>query len=467
LQPVNKLPPEVLSRIAGCVLDEDAYDARSIVPLTHVCQYWRGSIISAPENWTLISDDREELATLSLERAKAARLQINCRMYQATTSSNVPNIFIPHFHNTESLIGHSILTFEKFARMVPNFPQSMPNLRSLTLTLDDLEGWNPPTDPFESIAHGLEELSLFGIPLSPSLLKLRALTHLTLHDRGFNLPLDTLLDFLEGNHLLKSADLWIGFVEPSHRLSRRHPAIGNQLRLLRITCNYVIDAKALVSTIALSKGTELEVNYRGYYNARVGVTDVLSGISTTHLSNLPSPTSMKYYTGTTRRIQLLGPNGRATFTSDSDSNIPFVEFPRLPLTNVRRFHLDTLGWQVTRPPPGPRVFHHLSSFPTLETFSLKNETDLSRLLSPLLSNPSSSPSLETLAFLDCDLSKDFMEELTRFASDRKNTTSAWLNQILIVNQEGNFPSANSIYRLRCAVKVVDIRMDSKLPTDLT
>jgi len=52
-------------------------------------------------------------------------------------------------------------TFEEFAQMVPNFPQSMPNLQSLTLMLDDTNGWNPPTDPFESLTHTFEELSLF------------------------------------------------------------------------------------------------------------------------------------------------------------------------------------------------------------------------------------------------------------------------------------------------------------------
>ena len=51
-QPVNRLPPEILSRIAQCSLNA-AVDARPIVPLTHVCRYWRDSITSDPANWTL------------------------------------------------------------------------------------------------------------------------------------------------------------------------------------------------------------------------------------------------------------------------------------------------------------------------------------------------------------------------------------------------------------------------------
>ena len=345
----------------------------------------------------------------------------------------------------------------------------MPNLRSLELELDlgSIEDLDPSIHPFNPLPHTLEVPTLFDVPLSPSFLKLRTLIDFTLHILEFNLPLDTLLNFLEENHLLKSADLRINFVEPSLRKSRRRTAIGNQLELLRITCNNVLDGKALISSIALSKGAELEVNCLGYSGARIGVIDVLSGISTTHLSNLPSPTSMEYCTGTGKTIRLLGPNGTASFSGDLDSAIPFIEFPQLPLTNIRQLHLDTAGWRLNQPTPNPRVFHHLSSFPTLEAFTVGWETDLSSLLSPLLSNPSSSPTLKTLAFLSCDLSENFMEELTRFASDRRSTTSAWLHRVLIVRQDGRFPRADSIRRLRCIVKVVEVRTDNELPTDLT
>ena len=467
LQPVNKLPPEVLSRVAECSLDEDAYDARSIVPLTHVCQYWRESIISAPENWTLVSNDRMQLAKLSLERAKAAHLRIYLRMELARDLPNFLNFFIPHLKNTETLTTPSIPGFEELVELFSKFPRPMPNLRSLTLGLDDIDGSDPSIDPFESLPHTLEGLNLDDISLSPSLLKLRALTDLTLHNRKFNLSLDTLLDFLEGNSLLKSADLRIDFVEPSLRRSRRQTAIRNQLQLLRITCFEITDGKALISSIALSKGAELEVNCHRYDAARIGVIDILSGISTTHLSNLSSPSFMEYRAGTTRKVQLFGPNGTASFYTESASYSPFEEFPRLPLTNILRFHLDTKEWKLLQPLPGHRVFHHLSSFPTLETLTIGRETDLSRLLSPLLSKPSSSPSLKTLAFLNCDVSEDFMEELARFASDRRNTTSAWLHQILIVHRNGKFPSASSIHKLRRIVKIVEIRMGDELPTDLT
>ena len=100
-------------------------------------------------------------------------------------------------------------------------------------------------------------------------------------------------------------------------------------------------------------------------------------------------------------INLYGPSGVSSFHTNSDPDISFVEFHRLPLANIRRFHLDTYGWGAVQSSPGPMAFHHLPSFPALEAFTIERETNLSLLLSSLLTNPSASPSLNTLAFFDC------------------------------------------------------------------
>jgi len=69
--------------------------------------------------------------------------------------------------------------------------------------------------------------------------------------------------------------------------------------------------------------------------------------------------------------------------------------------------------------------------------------------------------------LNCSLSEEFMDGLTKFASERQNTTATWLHRVLIVHKDGIFPSAASIRRLGNHVQVVDVRMGEKLPTDLT
>ena len=59
-----------------------------------------------------------------------------------------------------------------------------------------------------------------------------------------------------------------------------------------------------------------------------------------------------------------------------------------------------------------------------------------------------------------------MEALTRFASDRTKTTSAWLRRVVIVDSGGNFPSVDSINALRKHVPVVNVSVGEELPTDL-
>jgi hypothetical protein len=463
LQPVNRLPPEIISRVARHLLDPYDDDASSIIQLTHVCRYWRESIVSAPENWTLISSRDEDMAAVCLERARAAPLEISVDMYMEYP--RFPNIIAPYFQNTETLAINSIPTLEEFTRMFPNFPQSMPNLRSLTLALNNVEGWDLSIDPFESLTHTLTHLSLINIPLHSSFLRLRTLTELTLTNSRFNLHLDTLLNFLEENHSLESVDLRVKFTEPSLLSSQRPAMMGNQLRYLSIRCRNAMDAQAIISNVPLRSGAHLEI----YSNCDAGLNDILSGISTTHLSNLSSPTSMEYQSHI-RSIRLRGPNGIFSFRGPSYPGEPveFVEFPLLPLANVREFrliHHNAMRWRAI--PLGPVVFRP-SSFPALETLAIECDINISYALSALLSNPSSSPSLKTLAFLNCDLSEDFMEELTRFASDRKNiTTSAWLHRVLIVQRDGRFPSVDSVDKLRRYVTIVDVWMDTKLPTDLT
>jgi len=273
--------------------------------------------------------------------------------------------------------------------------------------------------------------------------------------------LDTILDFLEENHSLRSATLWVSFVDFSLRSSQHKSPVRNQLQHLSLSCRYVTEVQALISNIALQRGAHLEIMY---YVRNAGLNEILTGVSTTHLSNLPSPTSIEYETHP-RCIRLSGPNGRFSFGSSPLATIDFfVEFPLLPLANVREFRL--IHRKSSNPPPLNPVTNYLSFFPSLETLAVECETGIPQL-STLLSNPSSPPSLTTLAFFNCDLSEDFMGELTQFASDRKNTTSARLHRVVIVDSGGKFPSPTSVDALEDQVPVVEIKRGKKLPTDLT
>jgi len=148
-RPINRLPPEIISRIARGVPSKYAQDARSIIPLTHVCRYWRESIISAPENWTLVSSESERLAALSLERSKEAPLQIYLDMNQVRKKPGSVGLVTPYIHNVEALVFKNLVTVDDIIGTFPNFPQTMPNLRLLDLSLRAVSpNWVSTINPF-------------------------------------------------------------------------------------------------------------------------------------------------------------------------------------------------------------------------------------------------------------------------------------------------------------------------------
>jgi hypothetical protein len=456
LRPVNRLPPELLSHIARYTPDVDARDARPIIPLTHVCRYWRESIVSTPENWTLISNERVGLMELSLERCKTAPMELQLDMRRARKFPGLPDLIVPYIQNIETLRLHNISTPDELTWAFQNFPQSMPNVRLLSIC--GHANLDQSIDPFRLSALPLTHLLLMEFPLYPTLLSLSTLTDLTLSYYHINLHLDTLLDFLERNRSLERAVMHIRFARSSLKSSRRQVAIGNRLRNLSIRCTDVLDNNALISSIALQTGAHLEIFL---CDLNAGFNDVLPVVYAARPSNLQSPTFMEYHTHK-RNIRLVGPNGSFAFEINDDPGALFAEFPLLPLTSVRAFCFVRHAMQSTE----SSTTFPSSFFPALETLAIKCETNISHLLSTVFSNPSFSRSLKTLAFLNCVITEDFMGELTRFASNRKSTTSAWLHHVVIVNSRGNLPNVTSIDALGEYVPVVDVRIGKELPIDL-
>ena len=455
---MNRLPPEILSRIAWLVRGY-AIDAKPVVPLTHVCRYWRESIVTTPGNWTSISSGSVRLAELCLERCQETPLELSLVMYDVGENSEFTALIMPYMQNTETLRIRRISTIGELVRRLPDLPQSIPNLRTLSLSSDhDIARQDVLADPFGQSTLALRVLSLASLPLFPSLQRLTTLTNLTLHCRGLDLPIDTLLDFLEANRALENVTLDLTL--STFQNSRRRVGAVNHLQSLSTCSSDAAEINAFISRIPLQRGARLEIDLGGQ---NAGLSEVMSGIPVTHFLNLQSPTSSEYCPDD-RSIELSGPNGSFLFKCDPHRTAPFAGFPIFQLTNIKVFHL-------TRRASGlmdvqTRIKFPPYALPALETLTIKHELDALHLLSASLTDPSASPSLKTLAFLDCRLDGACIKRLTKFASDRKTTTSSWLYRVVIVTSGGNFPSVSSIDSLADHVPVVDVRMGKKLPADL-
>lgn len=453
LRPVNRLPSEAISRITRCLLDEDSTDSRSIIPLTHVCRFWRKVITSTPGNWTSISNKRVGLAKLSLERTRAAPLKVWLDMPLIKGNPEFYDHLAPHAKNMKSLTVDSVLHAGQLVQMLHNFPESMPRLRSLTLSGDANS-----VDPFGSFAPDLTYLSLTTIPLYPSFRRLRTLTVLTLRNHRFDLHITALLDFLEENRSLERVTLEIDF---THVLLRAFPlrrvVIIERLRYLSIRCNDAMDSRALISNIALPRGAYLEI---ACCDPDTGLNNVLIGIPAVHLPNLLSSTYMEYECWS-RSIRLFGPNGGFSFENSLGLAAPFVEFLLLPTIDVQELHLRHRRAREGFQPHIPLVFPPLF-FPSLKVLAVDGE--VSNLFSALFANPSYPPSLEAITFLDCDLTDGFVQKLAWFAFSRKKTTSVSLHCIVIINSKGSFPSAMVIATLRKHVPIVHAQVGNKLVT---
>ena len=387
-------------------------------------------------------------------------------MDQVRGSPRFIALIMPYTKNVETLHIRGIWTIGELVQALPDFPQSMPNLRSLVLACNpelpdrlEVASADPLGQPISPLTH----LSLWFIPLYPSLRRLTTLTNLSIHNHPFDLHLDTILDFLEANRALQHVNLNLQLAQPAFQNARRRVGIMNNLQDLSICSTSAVEINAFISRIPLQKGASLEITLFG---RSAGLTEVLFGISATHLSSLQSPTSMEYHPDR-GEVQLLGPNGSFVFSWSPDRMAPFAEFPLLQLANIKAFRLVRHALGPVEPHTNvPRITFPPRDLPHLETLAIEREIDVPHILSALFVDPSTSPSLKTLAFLECHLDGACMEALAKFASDRQDTSSAWLYHVVIVSSGQNLPSFASIDVLGRYVPVVDVRIGSTLPADL-
>lgn len=440
-RPINAFPPEILDCILKGVPSDGDTDTRSIIPLTHVCKYWRELIISTAANWTKITNKNKRLTALSLSRSNKAPLRISFNQQEDQNHPWFSSQIKPHIEKITSL-KIDLTSFRNLAVTFPLFPQSMPNICSLEISTN----YTPlPDDPFEFLPFPptLKCLSLFWIPLFQSFLRVNTLTKFTLKEDDFTLPLDTLLTFLDDNDSLKHVDLNLTFVEtPS---SNRQAPIQNQLQSLSLESRRMEHLKALICYIPLKSG-DLKITSND--QDKPGLKDILPSIKRMYPAHLSSPTHLFWYKG--EHIIFSGPNRSFQFNGPSDFDREFTSLPLL-LKCIQEAHFKLIY------PTLPDFF----LFPSLETLVIDYWIYLIQLdaLITLLPSPKASPLLKTLAFRFPEYPKEFMEQLTQFALNRSEIPSMRLHRVIFLSNKKNaLPSPGLVNKLKKYVSVVELKV---------
>jgi hypothetical protein len=457
LRPINRLPPEVLASCATFVSDADP---RPIVPLTHVCRYWRESVTSNPRSWASISTGWKELTPLCLERAGAIPLAVDLTVPDVEEDGAFLNGLLPHVSRIGSLrlTGHS--SVETVKDELPGFFAS-PMLELTSLELQQTEEpiqLFPPDDatvppPFRNVSK-LRSLSLTQTPLYPTLFTIGSLVELklTVYIIPFHFP--TLLVLLDSNRGLELVVLDIQFATGSVETTPARKVPLARLHHLSITCTGPTDARGLLSCISLPSGIRLEVLCSGS-----DPLDAYLPLPPTPIQTVLAPITVVKFRPSPRELHLSGNSGLLFFRSRASRREP--ELHLFSTTSVREFHMGTTSWSLIPMflPPA------LRQSPALETliFTGASASWGAGAFDSLATQPLLCPYLKTIAFFNCRLVPEVMRAFEDVIAKRKDVATARLYRVIIVNSAEPLPDYALIQRLRKHVPCVDVRMDDKLP----
>ena len=463
---MNRLPPEL---IVLCATFVSCTDPGPIVTLTHVCRYWRRSIASSHGNWTSIGSTWKRLVPLCLERAGVAPLAVKISGPDIRGDEGFLQALLPHVSRISdlSLTGYS--SKKGVLDELPGFFASpMPHLTSLELkqTKQPAELFPPDettTPPIFQNVSKFKSLHLTLIPLYPTLFNIPSLVELELVD--YTIPFGKFIGFLESNIDLETITLRLDFVKGSVITAPERMVSLPRLRHLALTFGEEngIGARGLFSCLSLPRSVrvELHVEPEPDSDADIFLASFLPHPPTPVHDLLARVTTIKYQVDP-RELHLSGNVGSFSFHTPITSEEIYDEFSLFSTSAVREFHVRPDGWFDHENLVGdlPQALERL---PMLEVLALSRASLLPGSLSALSTEPLLCKSLNTIAFLDCQVTQDVITELEEIATKREHSTLARLHRVVIVNDSYELPDTNSIKKLRRLVPRVDAMVGDELP----
>ena len=367
---------------------------------------------------------------------------------------------LPHTSKISHLSLLESLSIENTTAEFPDFFASpMPSLTSLELeqTSQPVEAF--PLDAasapslFQSVSK-LKSLHLTRIPLYPTIFSITSLVELKLFDYEAPFHFGKLIKFLHSNQNLELVNLDLQFTEESVRDVPEKRASLPQLRSLVFTNGSATDVRALLSSVSLRHGSHIKIQ------------EFPPDPRTTLASFLPSPltpiqellnpvTTIKYCPF--GWLHIFGGDGQLSFQSSSPKSYGGLDLFATGV--VREFHADVDSLNLG----GNSLSLLLRRLPALEALAFSGTNLPAGLLFPLAEEPALCPSLKTIAFFDCKVTKSVVGELEEVLAKRRDLTAAWLYRVVIVNHTRALPDFQLIHQLRKFVPRVDVRVSSELP----
>ena len=146
----HRLPPEILATVASH-LEADT----SLVTATHVCHFWRATLLSSPRLWSHLNFKNEERALVFLERSKSTPLVVGIvyaddpseivRESLNEVAIRVTALWAEHGPFLDELLAHPMpilefLNVTEASKPPPTKPAHLPSLTSLVIYgLDTLQ----------------------------------------------------------------------------------------------------------------------------------------------------------------------------------------------------------------------------------------------------------------------------------------------------------------------------------------
>ena len=332
IQPVNRLPTEILAEIFAYIHPRLLQRYLPLIHATHVCRHWRNVIWSTPRSWTWINPKWAALLPLSLRLSGSASIEVEVPSVDSFSFGFV-ELLLPHCARVASFtLAFSAATRGYCSKIIGRL-QCMPDLRELSILAEPglTTYWLP------ILSGGMPHLESITLSVFSYGQQVVQLTHLS--TINITVEYSTLAEVVElfaNNPKLRSATLCGSFRNKS---CQRKPG-GIRMVSLRQLDLLSWSATSLLQFLALEKGAHICMFGPAFILETIGSEGFFPS-DTTFLPNLASLKQLRWYIMSRDTLmEFSGPNGSfsillprpevQTFATDS-----------FPLGEIEELHCES------------------------------------------------------------------------------------------------------------------------------